>query len=316
MNPYTKELLTILKKQYTKVAGEDKQFQDTSETREFYLENLDDNLYLPMSVGAKAAYGQGSGNEIGTGKMNALRSSSAMTYNLFWDQVAELKGVCKHARLGKEIYQVELEKQYYTLKRSASRSPANLDAFLYCKHTQEAIACEMKMTEWIFNPPGKLRAAYLKSDNYSDPEFGRAMSKLAGKLIQAESLRSEHREYPCRMKNYDAFQMFKHTAACYNACMHEEPGRIKKLTLVNCVWTLPDVSLLSEEYREKYIAAEKAERDEFEQFKKTMEEEGVKKLFLDKGVDFDICFYTFSEFLGLFNKTENELDYLKRYTFE
>ena len=129
MDKYTKAILTILKDKYTEINGE-KLFQMKDGAREFYLENLEDNLYRPMDANAMKAYGEGTGNEIASGKMNALRSSSALTYNLFWDQIAEVK-VGADNTIGSGVYKVEFEKQYHTLKPSVSRFPANLDAFLY-----------------------------------------------------------------------------------------------------------------------------------------------------------------------------------------
>jgi len=124
----------------------------------------------------------------------------------------------------------------------------------------------------------------------------------------------ELKEYTSRFHHYDAFQMFKHTVACYTACMVEEPRPIKKLTLVNCIWTLPNSDLLDEKFRERYICDERAEVEEFKQFKTAMAP--IKQLFADEGIDFNICFYTFTDFLQLFKKTPAELDYLRRYTFK
>ena len=312
MDKYSKEILNILKRKYIEVAGE-RDFQNTSEAREYYLKDLEDNLYLPMSKGAFAAYGQGSGNEISSGKMNALRSSSAMTYNLFWDEVAEIP-VGEDNGIGAGVYNVEFEKQYHTLRADVSNRPANLDAFLYCKLSKEAVACEMKMTEWLFNKPGELRDAYLNPDNYIDPEAGNVFVEVAKDLVlynDYEDPETKKETYPGRLPRYDAFQMFKHAVACYTACVKEEPRAIKKLTLVNCVWTFQNPEQLSLKYQERYLKEEEAEREEFEQFKSEMEP--VKTLFATKGIEFDIKFYTFKEFLKLFTKTEEELKYLVRY---
>ena len=309
MNTYTKEILTILKNKYTQVVG-NKPFQTESEMLEYYTEKLEDNLYMPMSVGAYASYGQGSGNEIGTGKMNALRSSSALTYNLFWDQVAQIKN--ENENFGKGVYQVEFEKQYHTLKKSASRNPANLDAFLYCKHTKEAIACEMKMTEWIFNKPGMLKSAYLNPENYV--KNGHIFVDVAKELIlnnDYEDPNTEKAEYPSITSRYDAFQMFKHAVACYNACVSEEKRKIEKLTLVNCAWTLENKESLSEKALERYLREEDAELEEFNLFKEKMKP--IIKMINDEGIKFDIVFYKFSDFVKVFDKTKEELEYLKRY---
>ena len=315
MKDYEKNILTLLKNQFTNIVGE-RQFQNTSETRVFYLEKFEDNLYLPMSAGAKAAYGQGSGSEISSGKMNALRSSSALTYNLFWDQIAEITNA-QNEVIGNGVYQVEFEKQYHTLKPSVSNFPANLDAFLYCKHTKEAIACEMKMAEWLLNEPGTLKPAYLNPESYIEPEAGKTFAAVAKSLIanfdDVDPTLKDAR-YSGTTTRYDAFQMFKHAVACYTACVKEESREIRKLTLVNCVWTIPYPDLLEPENRQRYIHEEELEHREFQQFKEAMVP--VKALFAAKGISFDICFYTFSNFLRLLHKTDEELHYLRRYTFQ
>ena len=66
--------------------------------------------------------------------------------------------------------------------------------------------------------------------------------------------------------------------------------------------------------KKSYTDRENKEHKEFKKFKDAMEP--AKKLFEGKGVEFDIQFYTFKEFLARFEKTEDELNYLKRYTFE
>ncbi len=311
MNPYTSNILTVLKDQFLNVVG-NKTFENVDGMGSFYLERLEDNLYLPMSVSAKAAYEQGSGKEL-EDKMRALRSSSALTYNLFWDQIGEIINA-NDSILSNGVYSVELEKQYHTLK--TSRAPANLDAFLYCKHSQEAIAVEMKMLEWLLNKPGHLRAAYLDPSNYIDIDAGEAFVSVAKKLIDPAAFAPDAQpqaEYESLLHHYDAFQMFKHAVACYTACMREEPRSLKKLTLINCIWTLPNADLLENPFRTQYTNDERAERDEFTKFQKAMEP--VRQLFLSNGIDFNICLYTFNDFLQLFNKTTAELDYLRRYTF-
>ncbi len=312
MDKYTNELLTILKNKYTEVCGE-REFQTASEMRNFYLEDLNDNLYRLMDETALSAYANGSGSEVDSGKMNALRSSSALTYNLFWNQMAELTKP-DESGLGEGVYKVEFEKQFHTLKKSVGGNPANLDAFLVCGKTNEAIAVEMKMMEWIFNKPGELKAKYLDEKNYIDEEAGKVFVSAARELIRTEDYEdpeTKKASYPCTTSRYDAFQMFKHAVACYTAIVSEEPRKIEKLTLVNCAWTLSKPELLSEKSKERYLREERIELEEFEIFKNAMEP--VKTLFEKQGVEFDIRFFKFGDFLKLFDKTECELEYLKRY---
>ena len=83
--------------------------------------------------------------------------------------------------------------------------------------------------------------------------------------------------------------------------------------MVNCVWTLPVPDRLSLNAYDRYIREENCEHTEFNEFTKVMQP--VKTLFLDLNVDFDIKFYTFNKFLSLLDKTDEELSYLRRYTF-
>lgn len=318
MDKYTKEILDILKAAFENAAGIHA-YQAESDARAYYLKDLDDNFFCPMSEETVAAYGRGSGSEIASGKMNALRSSSAMTYNLLGNDSVEITAPSLPAdglhRIGAGQYQVEFEKQFPTLKESVSNRPANLDAFLYCRETCEAVACEMKMTEWLFNKSGALRSKYLDPANYIDEESGKVFVQTARDLIlwNDYDVQEENPEnYPCRMARYDAFQMFKHTIALYNACSQIEQRKIRKLTLANCVWALPEPNVLSTEYKERYRFEEKCERYEFDEFREAMQP--VKKLFADAGVDFEIEFYTFGEFLSQLKKNEEERRYLRRYT--
>lgn len=309
MDKYAKEILDLLKNRYIQLFG-NHSFKNDSEMQSYWLENNEDNLFRPMDANAAKAYGQGAGNEIITGKIGALKSSSALTYNLFWNQAAEIIKSDAEGRIEEGTYKVEFEKRLRTLKSSSM--PAHLDAFLYCPQTEEAIACEMKMTEWIFNKPGKLRASYLNSDNYFDSKFGKAMVPLAYELMKYEYPLPVREDYPCGMEHYDAFQMFKHVCACYNACKTKNPGEIRKLTLVNCVWTLSDPTILSEKSYNKYMSALEMEYMEFNKFKRTMT--SIKECFSDINVDFDICFCTFNDFLSMMSKSTEELNYLRRYT--
>lgn len=81
---------------------------------------------------------------------------------------------------------------------------------------------------------------------------------------------------------------------------------------MNCAWMLSIPEVLEPKHCERYKAEEEFERREFEEFKKLMQP--AIKLFSDIGVDFDICFYSFNDFLKLMEKNEDELYYLRRYT--
>lgn len=319
MESFTKELLDLIKKRYIAVAGP-KEFQNTTEARRYNLESFEDNLYKPMSQSVYDAYGKGSGNEISSGKMNSVRSSSALTYNLFWRERATVSDSFfpKYSmKITPGKYDVEFEKTYHTLKTTVSNRPAHLDAFLYNSDNSEAIAIEVKMTEWIFNKPGNLKAAYLDENSYINKEAGKVFVSIARNLIGNTDydFDTESADYPSFTVRYDAFQMFKHTVACYTACVSEEKRPVKKLTLLNIIWDLArSEELPSDESMRIYDEIAATERFELDLFFRRMEP--VKKLFEDIGVKFEFKAIKMSDIPVLFEYDDDELKYLKRYIDE
>ena len=319
MDRYSYEILSELKAHYITVCGQKTfQIQDVGtnvSARQFYLKELNDNLIEPMSEKVFQAYSGGNGNEL-SDKMLALRSSSAMTYNLLGNGSVNFQG---DNSIGEGLYEVSFEKQLHTLRRSEHGLPANLDAFLYCQENREVIACEMKMTEWIFNRPCALRNAYLIPDNYDNPTVATAFIDAAKNIIAPPSDYEDTQEgisiaqYASALRQYDAFQMLKHALACYNACQ-EQTIPIKKLTLINCVWELPNSNILQLNNRIRYEAQLALEHNEFADFYIAMQP--VFNLFQKSNIAFDIRYYNLFDFMRTMSLSDAKKQYLKRYTFQ
>lgn len=92
-----------------------------------------------------------------------------------------------------------------------------------------------------------------------------------------------------------------------------EGERVRKLTLLNCVWTMENPSLLNEEAsRKKYAESLLREESEFDLFHRRMRP--IRDLFAEElNVDFDIRFCTVVQLFSLVKKTPEELSYLERY---
>ncbi len=310
MDNFSFEILNALKEKYEKVRPQIK-YQVTEKgkeysARQFYTADLVDNLFKPMSEKTYGDYVQGSGNELGD-KMKALRSSSAMTYNLFEDDIFECLG---NNNFESGLYSTKFEEQFRTLNSSVSGKPANLDVLLTQEKTGEIIACEMKMAEWIFNKPCKLKSAYLEKPNYQFEDNADIFIEVAKSLIDQNNDKMAEKEYVPITAQYDAFQMFKHTLACYNACRN---GEIKtdKLTLLNVVWEMEDLSSLSDKTAEKYKKLLENEHNEFDVFYSKIAP--IKELFKTIGVKFDICYYSVSKFLSISKLSNKHKNYLTRY---
>lgn len=278
---------------------------------EYYLYSLNDNLIKPMNSYVYCSYCNGSGNELES-KMKALRSSSAMTYNLFNNHSSvSLKNYPKN-NISSGKYTVEFEKQMFTLDESKTTMPANLDTFLTCGDT--VVACEMKMLEWFSTNNSILKSAYVTESCYDSVSQGKVFEvfrSFAAHLIDKDGQIVVDEEYKTYFKRYDCFQMFKHILACYNYCAKHK--NIKKLTLVNCVWEIknPDsIKGLPKSY--KTICNE--EHAEFKLFKDLSRK--AKIVFADIGVDFHVEYIPYHEFAEkVVALTKEEINYLKRYNF-
>lgn len=163
------------------------------------------------------------------------------------------------------------------------------------------------------------------------PVHKTAIEETVGEEVQ-KTTEEKHSFY-----HYDAWQMFKHTLGIYSMTSRYtlEPMRDKyknvgeinvnqmrdkfdKVTLVNVVFVPPTEVIMEEKSREKLIAYQALEHEEFElKFKHSMIESGVQRLFMeDCGLEFHIMYMTAKEFMNMFDMTEDRWKYLNRYRLE
>ena len=295
-------------------------------THKFYFQNYEDNLVVPMTDKHYQEYKSADGGEMEPkgkkpAKMASLTSSSAMTFNILGNNSTIMKASHPFAP---GAYEISYEKQLYTLNKGSN--PANLDAFLSNESAGEAIFCEMKMMEWL-GTPNPLKEAYYDRNYYFDAaSFDGVFSKIIEALRKSDIPNTKN-AYPSIFKQYDAWQMFKHTLAIYNATSTKTvaavsaktgsmAGRYNKITLTNVVFEM-DLSLITDQgLRSRYLEALELEHRESKVFIETMltPENGLVELFKhDCGIDFDIQYIPVPQFVSMFDKTETELSALRRY---
>lgn len=270
------------------------------------------NLISPMAPQHICEYSKGSGGELENkgkvkAKMRALRSSSAMTFNILSNESCVIEHPVKCSHLSKGKYDIEYEYQLHTLRRSAAGNPANLDALLTHHNGNEVIACEMKKLEWLSMPSKTtypdgsrrvLKEAYLKAENYKyferNSEQAQSFANLAAQINEQ-----------CNNSRYDSAQMFKHSMALYNGVLENSFGAINKLTLLNCVWepsfNVPDS--ISKKLKEEHEG-----RDMFLQMI-----DSIRTAFDKESVEFSVEYLTAKDLILFLRKTDEELNYLERY---
>lgn len=284
----------------------------------FYYMNYEDNLIQKMDEVHVAEYKKGSGGEMEPqknkpAKMASIVSSSAMTFNILGNCAVTLK---KNQWFANGKYSVQYEKQMYTLNKGSN--PANLDALLINSDVREAVFCEMKMLEWLGKPKA-LKEAYLDPEYYFCTDAYKVFSRIVRSIMENKII----------FRQYDAWQMFKHTLAIYNYTSFQNresvnkknasasmTGEFKKVTLANIVFEMDESLIADEALRKQYLAAVNTEREEAAEFIRSMlaPEHGLVDLFRRNcDVEFDIIYLPVREFVACMEKTETEKRMLRRY---
>lgn len=264
----------------------------------YFLDEYNKNFFEIMTDKTRQEYEDGDGDELSSGKMKQIRSSSAMIYNILGNDNVKIKN---NKELPAGIYSKNYEKKLKTIsvysKKTQKRENvyANLDAWLCNDETE--IFVESKCLEWLENGTDfYLKDSYSKLSNYLYKETAKDFINIGKKIGCSQ---------------YDSCQMFKHTLAIYNYL--KESGIInKKIYLVNLVWELPKDSELESKYQARYQIQKDLEHLEFNYFYEQMKE--IKKLFLNNAkCPFEIKYFTVQEFCAILDHNIEKQNYLKRY---
>ncbi|WP_139651265.1 PGN_0703 family putative restriction endonuclease [Raoultibacter phocaeensis] len=266
----------------------------------YYVMHLEDNLIEPMAPCHREEYALGAGIELDE-KMRALRSSSAMTFNLLGNHRVEVSDPLL-APVGR--YEVNYEYQLSTLRSNPNK--ANLDARLLAEDRSTVVYCEMKMAEWMLGWMKMLRASYLDPARYLIPRCeAQVFIDLFEQLVAGHPNRKGSRK--TRFSRFDALQMAKHLLAIYSNLDAEEASSIK---LITCIWEVRDTSVLAP-YERKYESWLAIERREFSEFARAALP--VLALFEKRGFDLVIEYVPFDRFLACLSKTDEQQRKLARY---
>lgn len=285
MDTFSYEILSLLKSGYL-ATGERDDFEvhhigPSFSARQFYVTRLEDNLIHSMDARHVEEYRRGGGSELDD-KMRALRSSSAMTFNLLGNGSVD---VLWNGSWGS--YDVSYEAQ---LPTRAIGLPANLDAMLVNK--EHVIACEMKMLEWLLGKPSVLKSAYRRRETYRDERAANTFLNLADTLFDQNGL-------PL-LARYDAAQMFKHALALYSSCAEGRWPTQRRVDLVNVVHEMGESALrqlspLSRGHYEKALAEEHRGAQRFVE----AANETLAPLFETLGFAFTTVYAPVSDFISM-----------------
>jgi len=329
MNTLEYELLCHLRRGYLSTLAPDEQptwqrkkTGRKEAPRQFYLAKFGDNLVRPMDPDHEAQYGGGAGKELDD-KMCALRSSSAMTFNILGNGLAlfsglELAGALCIQRGG---YDIEYEYKAPTLSIHGGR-PAHLDALLSSFDGDTVVACEMKLMEWLTAKPEPLKDKYLDASNYSQEGLSPdRCGSVAGQVLRSAAYifsqtarRLNEAAEEGAFASYDYAQMFKHALGIYNRLCEGAFGSCEKVVLLNCVWNPMDMlneSAVNVSVLDQLNMAWTVEKQGFDRFLASMED--VTGLFQEKSVEFSIHLCSHADLIGAIDWTgcQNERELLE-----
>lgn len=268
-----------------------------NEIRGYQTKKLEKNLFTDMSTKTLKEYDNSDGDEIRKGRINMIRSSAAMIYNLLGNGNVVIS---KNSLLPAGEYKKDFEKKYKSINviNPKTKRPfeANLDAWLYNDECE--IFIESKCMEWLQNSHDKeLAKSYVK---YSSKYFHSESAELFRTIGNEISL-----------SQYDSCQMFRHTLAIYNYLM-DNPKNGKKVFLVNVVWE-PDEKELPLEIREMYKLQLELEHREFAVFYEKMKSI-ISQINSDTETEFDILYLPVKDFYSILDfSDENQKVFVQRY---
>jgi hypothetical protein len=175
-----------------------------------YTDELEKNLFMPLTESVRTSFNQGNGNEVvGTSnkpaKMQALHSSSALAVNVFqyWekiDQVSRIIGLVSSNEKEKDQSCKLLFEEKYPIV-GINRIPPNIDVLIHnpesCSVKRTAIECKFSEPYGAYKHNG-LNPAYLVKENLWD--------ELPHLKNHAKSISPENTEF----QYLDSAQLIKH----------------------------------------------------------------------------------------------------------
>ncbi len=263
----------------------------------FQTKELTKNLYHDMSTKTENEYSNSDGDELKKGRINMIRSSAAMIYNLLGNDDVVIR---RNKYLPDGEFKKEFEKKYKSInvRNNKTNRPyeANLDAWLYNDECE--IFIESKCMEWL--------------QNSSDKELAKSYTRNTSKYFHgssAELFRTVGKEIS--MSQYDSCQMFRHTLAIYNY-LKDIGKKNKKIYLVNVVWE-PEDNDLPDEIRTIYKLQLELEHREFHLFYEKMKPI-INLIKTELSKDFDILYLSVKDFHSMLVYSDNnQKSFVQRY---
>ena len=224
----------------------------------YYTKRLEDNLYQDMDLSHFAEFSRGQGGELRETdtygsrpmKMKSVRSSSALAFNTFGNCQVKIKS--NSFGLPSKVYKITYEKPHRLIKSDNRDVSAWVDVVLLSSDEEDCIIVESKMFEWLLNKPKPISEKYLSEELYISQQVGHLIIPTIKQLLSGEEIIKEGRKsYIPINDQYDGIQILLHTIGFLTERQLGNYKNVKRVHIVNMIWTLHDKDLLGM-YSNKY----------------------------------------------------------------
>lgn len=239
----------------------------------FYTKRLEDNLREPLDTIHLNQLSKGLGGELREKsldrkrpmKMKSVRSSSALAYNTFGNNQIKIKS--NSFELPSKVYNISYETSHQLIKSDKKTVSAWVDVALLSLDEEDCIIVESKMFEWLLNKPKPISEKYLIEDSYISQHIGHLVIPTIKQLLSGQDIIKDGRRYLTPINDqYDGIQILLHTIGFLTERELGKYTNVKRVHIVNMIWTLKNDNLLGS-YANKYSSRLEKEKKQSQLFK-------------------------------------------------
>jgi len=282
----------------------------------YYTRKLEDNLYEPLDPLHQNQYNKGLGGELREGKsirkrpmkMKSIRSSSALAYNIFGNKLVEIKS--NSFGLPAKVYKIAYETPHRLIKSGNRTVSAWADVVLLSLDKEDCVIVESKMFEWLLDKPKSISEKYLLKENYISQDVGCLIMPTIKQLLSGKEIIKKGQKYFSPINDqYDGIQILLHIIGFLTEIELGKYKNVKRVHIVNMIWTLNNTELLGT-YSNKYKKLLEKEKKQSELFKKYFDEHLSTIFTREYGIVASFNAAEHFQMIDALNIKENQRNYL------
>lgn len=295
----------------------------TLEKQNYYLQKMGDNLMTELSPFHLRQFAQG---KSALSNLSFLASACALSFNLFGNEQSVIVENTYDIPAG--AYQLEYKRTFRTLK--SKNAFAGIDVWLYSKENRSCICMETQVMEWFVYKVNPIKDTFMKPENYYFSDTAPVFIETIRMLVPF--FHRDAWEHTGCFQYFDGFQLVRQLLGLYNQIRLEREGcryeaavsgqpvqkqqgvwtrDVRQLTVITMYWRALHPECYGP-YSDKILNAECQMNQEARQVREIA---GMIRQLFREELDIALQLYLlpYDECLQMLQKTEAQLQYLKRY---